>query len=311
VDGADSGQRIDKYLVQKIPGVSRARVQGLIRIGHIRVNGDQVLPSRKVLDGDVIEGEILHEIKQPQPEAIPLDILYEDKTVLVVNKQPNLTVHPTPNRLTGTLVNGLLYHGCSLASQGGALRPGIVHRLDKGTSGVMVIAKSEEAHTCLAEQFRAREVMKTYLALTWGEPSQQGIAHSIQLSRHPRRRLKMEVNVSSEGRWAVTTFRVKDKIGNISFVEAVPRTGRTHQIRAHLAHLGSPIVGDALYGQVGYIDRANPLPKSMVRRAMLHAYRIIFHHPSTGERVAFQADVPGDMKRVLVFLREARDHVSS
>ena len=305
VGGDEAGVRADKFLSGKIPDVSRTWLQRRLAEGQIKINGKVVPQAYKVCVGDQIRGEVLQFREEVKSEGIPLHVLYEDDCLLVIHKQPGLTVHPTPNRTQGTLVNALLNYGCRLSPLGGNLRPGIVHRLDKGTSGVMVVAKTERAHRGLMERFRRREVEKIYEALTWGMPRILKQADQIVLSRHPRRRLKMAVNVSSEGRVAVTTFRVKELLGELNLVEAFPKTGRTHQVRAHLSHLGSPILGDSMYGGSAHSPGGTPIPKGMVRRPMLHAARLSFEHPCTRERVSFEAALAEDMARVLVLLRNA------
>ena len=305
VGGDEAGMRADKYLATKMPDVSRAWFQRRLAQGQIKVNGRTVAQSYRISEGDLFEGEVLELREDVKPESIPLRVLYEDDDLLVIDKQPGLTVHPTPRRTAGTLVNALLGYGCPLSPLGGRLRPGIVHRLDKGTSGVMVVAKTESAHQGLANSFRKREVDKTYMAVTWGTPRVVGRQDRIQMSRHPRRRLKMAVNASSEGRTAVTSFRVKEPLGVFALVEAFPKTGRTHQVRAHLSHLGSPIVGDSMYGGASHSPGGTPLPKGLVRRPMLHAARLAFLHPCTGEEVFFEAPLAEDMEKVLSLLRKA------
>jgi 23S rRNA pseudouridine1911/1915/1917 synthase len=226
-------------------------------------------------------------------EDIALDVIHEDRDILVVNKPAAMTVHPAPGHRASTLVNAVLAHCGDLSGIGGVLRPGIVHRLDRDTSGVIVVAKHDAAHNALAKQLKAREVDKVYVALVEGTPKPADGVIDAPIARDPRRRQRMAV--VEGGREAATAYRVLERFEGVSLVEARPRTGRTHQIRVHLAAIGHPIVGDPVYG------RRSPL----VPRQFLHAARIEFAHPATGERVAYDAPLPPDLEQALRKLRRS------
>ncbi len=232
-----------------------------------------------------------------RPEALPLDVWYEDGDILVVNKPPGLVVHPAPGHRDGTLVNALLYHCDDLSGIGGEERPGIVHRLDRDTSGLMVIAKSEMAHRHLADQFRNREISKEYWALVWGNPQPETGTIRTLIGRDERQRKRMTTRVDS-GRHAVTHYRTLETFSEGSLLELRIETGRTHQIRVHMAHLGHPVMGDLMYGR-----RKNDNQRLSVPRQMLHARRLCFLHPGNDERLEFESDPPADMREFIVRLR--------
>jgi 23S rRNA pseudouridine1911/1915/1917 synthase len=300
-----AGVRLDRCLVELQGDWSRARVQRLIAGGHVLVNGDTAKPATTVAVGDRIE------VDEPPPrpldvaaEDIPLDILYEDADLLVLDKPPGLVIHPAAGRQSGTLVNALLQHCDDLSGIGGSERPGIVHRLDKDTSGLMVVAKTEGAHLGLSIAFRRREVEKRYLAVCYGVPkSPEGIVEGA-VGRHPTERKRMAVVAS--GRQARTLYRAVESFAGTSLVECRPVTGRTHQIRVHLAHIGHALVGDPLYAGRQWRNLADPRHQHACRdfpRQALHAWRLAFDHPVTAERVEFEAAPPADFTDLLTLLR--------
>ncbi|MGB9790677.1 MAG: RluA family pseudouridine synthase [Thermotoga caldifontis] len=293
----EAGQRLDLFLLSRLPKIiSRSFLQKLIKEGQIRVNGRIEKPSYRVKPNDEITLPDRPAPRQLEilPEPIELEILYEDQDIIVVNKPAGMIVHPIPSHTSGTLVNALLYHCKDLQGIGGELRPGIVHRLDKDTSGVMVVAKNDLAHRSLSQQFKNRDVFKMYLALVQGRPEKSEGEIQINVARHPTLRVKM--TVAKEGRVALTHYRVLKSFGQLgSLVAAYPKTGRTHQIRVHMKYIGHPILGDRLYG------RADPIP---VDRQMLHASILQFTHPRTGERMKFIAPLPEDFKAALRRLYE-------
>ncbi|MEY3536283.1 MAG: hypothetical protein RLZZ582_1859 [Verrucomicrobiota bacterium] len=294
------GVRLDRYLAERFPGTSRGRFQQLITEGAVLVNGtppkstDHPRVGDKILVHwpDAIPSEVL-------PENIPLDVLHEDDDLLVVNKAADLVVHPAAGHATGTLVNALLHH-CQgrLSGIGGVERPGIVHRLDLGTSGCIVVAKSDTAHGHLSAQFANRTVEKSYLALVIGTVRPLNGDIRAPIARHPIQRKKMAVTTPGEGREAWTEYRCLEALANTSWIECQLHTGRTHQIRVHLAHLGFPLLGDEVYG-----ERANARffqdHHWKAPRQMLHAARLAFLHPRSGERMGFEAALPPDMAKCL------------
>jgi len=283
---ADSGEgkRLDVYLSGEVRPLARNQVQRLIDKGQVRVNGGPSKSSYKLKEGDRIE--IDYEIEGPeplQPEKIALDILFQDDQVVVVQKPGGMVVHPGAGVSSGTLANALLFRFPEIAGVGEEGRPGIVHRLDKGTSGVMVIARTPQAYRELQRQFKAREVEKTYLGVVCGRMPQKEGRIAWDIGRHPKHRQRISVKTRSPKR-AVTFYRVVGERGKFSLLEIKPLTGRTHQIRVHLAAAGHPVVGDARYGR-GQSGR-NRL------RLFLHAHRLAFFHPATHERVEFVSAAP-------------------
>jgi 23S rRNA pseudouridine1911/1915/1917 synthase len=281
----EQGIRLDHFLAKRLPQHSRARLQQLIKHGNARINGAIGKPAQKIRAGDVIT--IAEPPRAPATapaEPIPLEIVFEDADLIVINKPPGLVVHPGAGHQAGTLVNALLYHSPNLSGIGGEQRPGIVHRLDKETSGCVVIAKNDAAHRHLAEQFAARTVTKIYLALAVGKFARSSGMLKTVLGRHPVHRTKMAVLGTGRGRVAETAWRVVRELSpHLSLVECTLHTGRTHQIRVHLKHLGHPVAGDALYGSRGGFSRQ-----------MLHAWRLGFFHPRTGARLIFESPIPAD-----------------
>jgi 23S rRNA pseudouridine1911/1915/1917 synthase len=285
-----AGERLDRSLAQALPSFSRARLQTLIREGFVKVNGNTARPRDAVRIGDTVEvREPKIEKIDAQPEAMQLDILFEDDDLLVLNKPAGLVVHPGAGQQTGTLVNALLAHCKNLSGIGGKERPGIVHRLDKETSGVLVVAKNDAAHRALCKQFAERTTGKTYLALVAGTPRKSSGTIEAPIARHPVHRKKMSV-ARRGGRSAKTEYRVVRSGSDRSLVECMIHTGRTHQIRVHLHHLGHPVLGDKLYAG----KRAGDFP-----RQMLHAWKLTFTHPHSGEHMTFEAPIPADFNEAM------------
>ena len=296
--------RLDKFLCEKFPAVTRGTLQRLIEEGHIRVNGQAVKPTHHPHAGEKIE---VHwpEAKpaEAQPEKIPLDILFEDKSLLVLNKPAGIVVHPAAGHEEHTLVNALLHH-CkgSLSGIGGVARPGIVHRLDKETSGCLVVAKNDETHVALAEQFAEREVKKIYHALVCGEPGRATGEIRAAIARHPTHRKRMAVRDDSDGRAAHTSYKILERLYATTLMEAQIHTGRTHQIRVHFQFIGHPLVGDATYG-AKQNARVKELTNYAAPRVMLHAKNLSFTHPRTKKPMNFEAPLPEDFQTALKFLR--------
>ncbi|MFZ5565177.1 MAG: RluA family pseudouridine synthase [Thermodesulfobacteriota bacterium] len=292
-------------------GISRHRAARLIREGSIQVNGRSVKPSHKVCPGETITGHIPLKIqKPPEPEPLPVNLLFEDDFLIVINKPPGLVIHPSPGHGHGTLVNRLLHHCPTIHTAGEAARPGIVHRLDRDTSGVMVAAKDAATHQALSTLFKSREIHKTYLAIVYGHmDSNEGVV-DLPIGRHSLERKKMSV-ASPRGREAETRWKVRKKLSDASLLELDIRTGRTHQIRVHCAALQRPVVGDRTYGckwtrkrQHFSSRRAFELLNGAGRQ-MLHAWRLEFVHPVTGRSLRFTAPLFSDIKELLHGLRAA------
>jgi len=308
----DAGSRVDAFAAARCPGLSRAMAQKLLARGRITVNGRRVKASHKVEAGEEVRIEVPPPAAPPhlRPEPIALDIRYEDQDIVVVNKPRGLAVHPGTGRWTGTLVNALMAHCGDLSGIGGELRPGIVHRLDKDTSGLMVAAKHDAAHHDLAAQVKSRTMERTYLALIWGRLPRSPITIDAPIGRHPSDRTKMAVVREGPSRQAITEASEREDLGAISLIEARLRTGRTHQIRVHMAYLGSPVVGDPVYGlkvakrEAAALDpRAAALAAALGGQA-LHAWRLAFTHPRTGEAMALTADPPPEMALLVEHLRK-------
>lgn len=281
-------RRLDQFLASEIKSLSRSKIKRLINEGSVKVNGEPTDPSHKPIKGD----DIFLEIPQPtpvevKPEKIPLKIVHEDADILVIDKEARMVTHPTLDHPSGTLVNALLYHLKNIPEVGESLRPGIVHRLDKGTSGLLVVAKNEKALVSLKNQFKGRGVIKKYICLVAGKIEKSAGRIDAPIARHPVNRKKF--TVSEEGREAVSHYRLIRHIGDkFSFLEVELKTGRTHQIRVHLSHIGHPIVGDRLYGG-----------KPIGRRQFLHASYLEFSHPKNGKRISFESKLPPDLQAVL------------
>jgi len=296
-------ERLDTFLRARFPAVSRGAIQRLIEQGEVRVNGRTVKPTHTPRAGEQVA---VHwpeaRPAEAQPEAMPLNIVYEDDALLVLNKPPGLVVHPAAGHEEHTLVNALLHH-CQgqLSGIGGVARPGIVHRLDKETSGCLVVAKSDETHLALSTQFATRKVEKIYQAILCGElPRDHGEIRAA-IARHPSHRKRMAVN-DDLGREARTGYHVLERLRGATLVEAVLHTGRTHQIRVHFQFLGFPLVGDATYGH-RQNQRLSDLTRYAAPRQMLHSCQLAFIHPRTGKRVSFEAPPPEDFLDALAALR--------
>jgi 23S rRNA pseudouridine1911/1915/1917 synthase len=287
--------RLDRFLANKLPEYSRSRLQQLVRTGFVRLNGATTRPRHLVRRGDKIEltKAPLEKIDN-QPEPIPLEVLFEDKDIIVINKPPGLVVHPGAGHRQHTLVNALLSHCPTLSGIGGKERPGIVHRLDKETSGCLVVAKNDWAHRELSRQFAERRVEKIYLALVAGELRKEAGVIEEKIGRHPVHRQRMSVT-SARGRPAKTDYRVVCSGDQASLVECRLYSGRTHQIRVHLHHLGHPVLGDKVY--------AAHLAKNFPRH-MLHAWKLGFRHPCSGESKSFEAPLPDDFTTAMRIIRE-------
>ena len=292
------GSRLDQFLRAQLPEYSRAFLQKLIEQGSVLVDGKAGKPSYKVRAGDRVSVEIppLRPLAA-QPEEIPLEILYEDDDLVVVNKPAGLVVHPATGNYEHTLVNALLHH-CrgQLAGIGGVERPGIVHRLDKGTSGCLVVAKTDGAHQSLVAQFRSRLVKKIYRAVCWGKFERPTGRIETVIGRSERNRKKMSARVA-RGRPSLTEYRVLKQFEQFALVELTLHTGRTHQIRVHMAHIGHPVVGDVVYGRLRSTPSA-PHPTISIARPLLHAYKLGFTHPRSQEFMEFTAPVPDDMVKL-------------
>ena len=287
-----AGERLDVFVARMIPELTRSRVQRLIASGHIAVDGQPSKRALRLEPGQRVAVDIPPPVSdRAEAEEIPLAVIFEDADLLVVNKPPGMTVHPSPGHRTATLVNAILAHCHDLSGIGGVLRPGIVHRLDRDTSGIIVVAKNDAAHNALARQLKERSVEKTYIALVEGTPRPPEGAIEAPIARDPRNRQRMAV--IDGGRDAATAYRVIERFRGMSLLEARPKTGRTHQIRVHLAAIGHPIVGDRVYGK----------PSPLVDRQFLHASRIAFTHPHSGERLEFEALLAEDLARALERLR--------
>lgn len=304
--------RLDRYLTALHPEYSRSYIQGLIEEGRVTVDGRPAVAREKVKAGMRLRIDVpAPEDPTPQPEDIPLDILYEDADLLVVNKRPGMATHPSAGHPTGTLVNALLAHcGGSLSGINGVRRPGIIHRLDLETSGALVVARNDHAHRTLSDALRRRDVRREYLALVQGEMREDEGRIDTYLGRSPHDRLKRAVvsASASDARLAATRWRVRKRYHGATLLECQLETGRTHQVRVHLQSIGHPVVGDALYGyraevilaKVGMEAFQHIKPAvGRVRRQVLHAWRLSFPHPTTGTDMSFEAPLPDDLQQVL------------
>jgi 23S rRNA pseudouridine1911/1915/1917 synthase len=298
----DAGQRLDRYLASQLPQLSRTRVQELIEQGRVRIAGGaahgEVRASHRMSEGESVQVEVL---ERPAliavPEDIPIELLREDDDFVVVNKPAGMIVHAGAGQTSGTLVNALLHRLGSLSETGDTVRPGIVHRLDRGTSGVLVVARNDEAHRAIAEQFEQREVEKYYLALIHGRIAAPSGSITLPISRDLERRTRMTTR-RREGREARTDWRVLLRLEGFTLVETRLHTGRTHQIRVHFSSLGQPVVGDTVYGapRVVRIGGKNTAP---LGRTFLHAARIAFSHPQSGERIEVRAPLAPELREYL------------
>ena len=311
-------RRLDLFLAEQMPQVSRSLIQKLIAGGHILVNSQQQRPSYKLQPGDTISVTIPPaEPTHITAEQIPLDIVFEDDQIIVINKAKGMTVHPAPGSERGTLVNAILAHSDDLSGIGGVERPGIVHRLDKDTSGLLVVAKTDDAHASLQEQIQHRTAERRYYVLVWGVTKFNEAVVDAPIGRHPTDRQKMAV-IKDTGRFtardAVTNLTVRQRFGHFTLLEAKLETGRTHQIRVHCSFIGHPVVGDPVYGG---IKRALPSSMGKLRQQQvaalidglegqaLHAYSLSFDHPITRQRLNFEAPMPSDMRALIDCLEDS------
>ncbi len=293
----DAGARIDVCLAAKL-GVSRSNMQKLLEEGRVK-RGDKVLKANyKVRAGEVYTVDIPEpETIEAVPEDIPLDIIYEDDDVVVLNKARGMVVHPAPGNYTGTLVNALLYHCKNLSGINSAIRPGIVHRLDKDTSGIMIVAKNDAAHIALSQQIQSKTAVRTYLAVVRGNIKTDSGTIETQIARDKNDRKKMAV-VKEGGREAITDYEVLERFGKYTLVRCKLRTGRTHQIRVHMEYLGYPLVGDPKYSPM-----KTPFA---IKGQALHSHTLEFTHPRTGERMKFEAPLPEDMHKIITRLHNGQ-----
>jgi 23S rRNA pseudouridine1911/1915/1917 synthase len=298
-----SGERLDVFIARHMPDWSRSQILRLIHEGLVTLD---VVPARKggqtVEAGVHISVQVQREETRATPEDLPLDIVYEDADLLVVNKAAGMVVHVGAGVKSGTLVNALLHHIATLSSAGGDLRPGIVHRLDKMTSGLVIVAKHDAAHRRLSEQFKSREVHKTYVALVHGRMASDSGQVTKPVGRDPVRRTRMKTG-GIAARDALTKYRVLRRYAHFTLVEVQPLTGRTHQIRVHLASLGHPVVGDTTYGAPGKL-RLGDREETTLPRTFLHAARLAFTHPITGKPLEFEAVLPEDLSTMLQVIDE-------
>jgi 23S rRNA pseudouridine1911/1915/1917 synthase len=311
VDPESAGMRLDRFLVERFPLHSRARLRRAIDAGAATVDDAKSKASYRLRSGQAVTF-VLPELPRegPRPEPIPLDIIYEDAALAVVNKPPGMIVHPARGHWDGTLAGALQHHFDQLSSLGGPTRPGIVHRLDRDTSGLIVVARSDATHHRLSEQFQARTVQKLYLAIVLGIPELDRDVIDKPIGPHPTHREKKAIREQHTlSRNAVTQYEVAERYDGFSLVRAWPKTGRTHQIRVHLAHLGYPVLCDRLYGGRRQITRGeifrDPSDETIILdRQALHAHRLSFAHPDSGEPLEFEAPLPADMQAVLEALRQ-------
>ena len=320
-DISHAGLRLDRFLTKRLSELSRTRVQALIKGGHASLRGATIEdPKHRVKPGDLYTLAVPPVVELVlSAEAIPLTVVYEDDALIVIDKPAGLVVHPGAGNQEGTLVNALLAHcGKSLSGIGGVARPGIVHRLDKDTSGLMVVAKTDQAHRALAAQFadhgRTGGMERTYLALVWGTPQRKQGTIDAEVGRHPSSRTKMAVLRPGKGRHAVTEWRVVETFGSktapvASLIECTLKTGRTHQVRVHLAHIGHPLIGDPLYGK-GFKTKQRALPEALqsklatLDRQALHAAHLAFEHPVSGTLLRFNSPLPPDLAEIVVSFKE-------
>ena len=295
INEESKGIRIDKFITDIMEGKSRSYIQGMIEEGYVLVNNKKVKSNYKLKLNDVIKTTIKEPVElEVKKENIPIDILYEDSDVIVVNKPKGMVVHPAPGNYEGTLVNALLYHCKDLSSINGVIRPGIVHRIDKDTTGVLVVAKNDEAHVKLSEQLKDHSMKREYYALVEGRIKKDSGTIDKPLARSKRDRLK--IAITEDGKRAVTHYSVIERFKNSTLVKCVLETGRTHQIRVHMSSIGYPLVGDPLYGfkKQKFKDDGQ----------MLHAKVLGFIHPRTGEYMEFSSELPENYKKLLENLRK-------
>ncbi len=307
--GPEGADRLDRFVSDRLD-LSRTRVQKLVAAGRVTVDGRAAKKSEELAEGSVVE------VTVPPPrsvaivaEDLPLDIVFEDDHVVVVDKPAGMVVHPAPGHRSGTLVNALLWHVNSLSGVGGRARPGIVHRLDRDTSGLLVVAKTDQAHGKLADALRARRIKRLYLAACWGHLAESPLTVDAPIGRDPNDRKRMAV--VEGGRRARTRMRVRERWLRADLLDVALETGRTHQIRVHLAHIGHPVVGDATYGVGWERGLGGPTRRwvdELARRTprqFLHAHRLVFEHPVTGERMELEAPLPPDLAAVAEWARRS------
>ena len=307
--GAEGADRLDRFVADRLE-LSRTRVQKLVADGLVTVDG------REAKKSEELEPESVVEVRVPEPESVeivaedlPLDIVFEDDHLVVVDKAAGMVVHPAPGHRTGTMVNALLWHVSKLSGVGGRARPGIVHRLDKDTSGLLVVAKTDAAHRGLADALRARRVKRLYQAACWGHVDESPLTIEAPIGRDPNDRKRMAV--VEDGRRAVTRVRVRERWLRVDLLDVALETGRTHQIRVHLAHIGHPVVGDETYGVGWERGLGGPTRRwvdELARRTprqFLHATRLVFDHPVSGERMEIEAPLPPDLAGVAEWARSA------
>ncbi len=321
----EAGMRLDAFIACHFSASSRSQACKSIRQGMIKVNGNTVKPAYRVSAGETIQGSVLPaEQISIEPEAVTIHSLYEDRDIIVINKQPGLVVHPAAGHYSGTLVNGLLYRYPEIKNVGDKVRPGIVHRLDKDTSGVIVVARNEATLKALSGQFKDRQVKKEYLALVYGEPEVESGAVKLPIGRHPSNRKKMSTQnkrlspsqVRSRIRPAETHWQVAERFQGVSLLRLDLKTGRTHQARVHCAAIHYPVIGDTVYGKAKLkerllkdrrLDNDSKHVLRLTSRQMLHARRICFTHPETNQAVTFEAPLPDDMRDLLTVLRASAE----
>jgi 23S rRNA pseudouridine1911/1915/1917 synthase len=312
-----AGRRLDVFLADELPTLSRATLRRAIDAGYVRVDEVISKPSHRLrAGGHVVVQQVNVPREGPAPQEIPLTVLHEDDAIIVVDKPAGMIVHPAKGNWEGTLASALAHHFGGLSGRGGPTRPGIVHRLDRETTGVIVVAKNDQAHDALAGQFKARQVEKEYLAVVVGVPDRDRDVIDEPIGDHPTHREKKAIRrEDASGRPAVTTYEVLERFSGFALIRARPKTGRTHQIRIHLAHVGFPVLCDRLYGGRSRIterelrDRSSsnePHESTLLERQALHAHRLTLIHPTTDDRVTFEAPLPADMLRVLAALRQWR-----
>lgn len=305
VTAFEAGVRLDKYLASHLSNLSRSQLQRLIQEGQVWTSHGKPTASSRVLAGEVVSVQVPPpRPARPAAEAIPLHIVYEDEALLVVNKPSGLVVHPAPGHHGGTLVNALLYQCHTLSGVGGEIRPGIVHRLDKDTSGLLLVAKNDRSHRHLADQLKARRLKRRYVALVRGQLLESRGTIDAPVGRHPRQRKKMAV-VDGHGRAARTHYQVRQAWGPVSLLQVCLETGRTHQIRVHLAHVGHPVLGDSVYGSGNWRVPGDPGLERALRafpRQALHAEQVRFQHPESGAWIVFTAPLPDDMATLIAQL---------
>jgi 23S rRNA pseudouridine1911/1915/1917 synthase len=315
VSEADAGCRVDWFLARRFPQFSRVFMRKVVNSEAVRVDGKRVKGSLRLKAGQRVT-IVLPELPRqgPQPENIPLEVLFEDEHLVAINKPPGMVVHPAKGHWSGTLTAALQYHFNSLSSVGGPSRPGVVHRLDRDTTGVIVVAKTDQAHFRLAEQFENRDLLKEYTAIVLGSLERDRDVIDLPIGPHPYQREKMAIRRDElVGRPARTFYEVVERFAGLTLLRVLPKTGRTHQIRVHLAAVGAPVLCDRLYGgraritlhEIARRRMADP-DRVLLERQALHAARIVFSHPITGTQIDISAPLPGDMQEVLEALQQYR-----